>query len=117
MAARLQHLQCGAAAVEAGAVLAAIGLQRPEEYGIPPGCLDSVPPATRTWRSDSMRWEQGHAFRVYTLAVGMLRCGASAAMGAVHFLAQSDQPSPRMWGRPSGKTVSPPSSGVVLCSR
>ena len=49
MAASLQHLQRGAAAVQAGAVLAAIRLQRPKEYSVPPGCLDSVPPATHSW--------------------------------------------------------------------
>jgi hypothetical protein len=62
MALRLQHLQCGAAAMEAGAVFAAVRLQRPEEYGVPPSRLDSMPPAAHKWQFDNMRWEQGHAF-------------------------------------------------------
>lgn len=45
---RWKYLQRGAAAMEAGAVLAPIWLQCPEEYGIPPGCLDGMPPAIYT---------------------------------------------------------------------
>ena len=61
MAALLQHLQRGAAAVEAGAVLAAIRLQRPEKHGVPPGRLDSVSSATRNDLSSfsSMHRESG----------------------------------------------------------
>jgi hypothetical protein len=56
-----EHLQRGAAAVQAGAVLAAVRLQRPKEYGIPPGRLDSMPPATRGSRSQDHGKEHGAA--------------------------------------------------------
>lgn len=116
--------------MQAGAVLAAVWMQRPEEDGVAARGLDGVAPVFNN------RCHAQPAGRP-SGQIMLNRCSKSTAQSAVdgrtlkgkpsrhattmgqtqqatHFLAQADQPFPRTCGRPSGNTVSPPSSGVVL---